>query len=113
LEGKHNSSVLAYIAYKAVPTVNWRLPNHSALSSTDNEHKLDIPSLVHPPSSSFLYQLYHLMQLSLLRKFRAAEIIVMEVGLPVDYLLTRTSQADVEVEESTWYFRGGVAGAKV
>jgi hypothetical protein len=53
------------------------------------------------------------MQLSLRRKFRAAEIIVMEVGLPVDYLLTRTSQADVEVEESTWYFRGGVACAKV
>jgi hypothetical protein len=53
------------------------------------------------------------MQLSLLRKFRAAEIIVKEVGLPVDYLLTRTSQADVGVEESTWYFRGGVACAKV
>jgi hypothetical protein len=53
------------------------------------------------------------MQLSLLRKFRAAEIIVKEVGLPVDYLLTRTSQADVGVEESTWYFRGGVACTKV
>jgi len=41
------------------------------------------------------------MQLGLLRKFRAAEIIVMEEELPVDYLLTRTSQAGVEVEEST------------
>jgi len=53
------------------------------------------------------------MQLGLLRKFRAAEIIEMEVGLPVDCLLTRTSQADVEVEESTWYFRGGVTCARV
>jgi hypothetical protein len=53
------------------------------------------------------------MQLSLLRKFRAAEIIEMAVVLPADYLLTRTSQAGVGVEESTWYFRGGVACAKV